>query len=91
MILAVTSWPEAGVAIAGILFVTVVLSVTIWQAFATGRMGISSKGEKAYRRLAEDAADAQRRTAAGLERAVEELTDLRQRTTELERMLKDVG
>jgi hypothetical protein len=90
MIYAVTDWTEASVAIAGIMFVTVVASVLIWQVFATGRTGLSAKRENAYRELAEDATEAQNRIAAGLEKATAELADLGQRTAELERMLKDV-
>jgi hypothetical protein len=83
-------WPEASIAIEGIAFITIVASVLIWQIFATGRTGLSAKRETAYQKLAEESAEAQNRTAAGLENAAAELTDLRQRTGELERMLKDV-
>lgn len=69
---------------------TVVASVLIWQIFSTGRTGLSAKRENAYLRLAEEATEAQKRTAATLEQAVAELSDLRLRTTELERLLKDV-
>lgn len=69
---------------------TVVASVLIWQIFSTGRTGLSAKRENAYQRLAEEATEAQKRTAATLEQAVAELSDLRLRTTELERLLKDV-
>ena len=40
---------------------------------------------------AEESAEAQNRTATGLEKTAAELADLRERTAELERMLKDVG
>ena len=69
---------------------TVVASVLIWQIFSTGRTGLSAKRENAYQRLAEEATEGQKRTAATLEQAVAELSDLRLRTTELERLLKDV-
>lgn len=69
---------------------TVVASVLIWQIVSTGRTGLSAKRENAYQQLAEEATEAQRRTAATLEQAVAELSDLRLRTTELERLLKDV-
>jgi hypothetical protein len=49
------------------------------------------KRENAYKKLAEESAEAQNRTAAGLEKTAAELADLRQRTAELERLLKDVG
>jgi len=47
-------------------------------------------GEAAYRELAEEAVAAQAKTADQLERAVAELTELRARTGELERMFKEV-
>jgi hypothetical protein len=91
MTLAATSWPEASIAIAGIAFVTIVISVLLWQIFSTGRTGLSAKRENAYQRLAEESAKAQSRTAAALESTASELAELRQRTAELERLLKDVG
>ncbi len=91
MIWAATSWAEASIGIAGIAFVTVVVSVLIWQIFSTGRTGLSAKRENAYRKLAEESTEAQERTADTLEKAAAELADLRGRTAELERMLKDVG
>jgi Tfp pilus assembly protein PilO len=91
VIWAETGWTEASIAIAGIVFVTVVVSILIWQIFSTGRTGLSAKRENAYRKLAEESTEAQQRTAATLERAVADLSDLRDRTAELERMLKDVG
>jgi Na+-transporting methylmalonyl-CoA/oxaloacetate decarboxylase gamma subunit len=90
MIFAATDWAEASIAIAGIAFVTVVASVLIWQIFATGRTGLSAKRESAYRKLAEEATEAQNRAAAGLEATAAELAGLRQTTAELERMLKEV-
>ena len=91
MIWAATSWADASIAIAGIVFVMVVASVLIWQIFSTGRTGLSAKRENAYRKLAEESTEAQERTADTLEKAVAELAELRGRTAELERMLKDVG
>ena len=91
MTLAATDWSDAAIAIAGISFVTIVVSVLIWQIFTTGRTGLSAKRENAYKRLAEESAEAQNRTASALEKAASELADLRQRTAELERLLKDVG
>ena len=84
------AWPETAVAIAGIAFVTVVLSVTIWQLLATGRAGLSARREQAYRRIAETAGDAQRTTADRLEQVCAELAQVRRQTSELERMLKQV-
>jgi hypothetical protein len=41
-VLAATDWPEAAIAIAGIAFVTIVVSVAIWQIFGTGRTAIQA-------------------------------------------------
>ena len=90
MIHAATSRADAGIAIAGIAFVTIVASVLIWQIFSTGRTGLSAKRERAYQQLAEESSEGQRRTAEALERAAAELKQLRRQTGELERMLKEV-
>ena len=90
MIWAATDWAEASIAIAGIAFVTVVVSILIWQISSTGRTGLSAKRENAYRKLAEDSAAAQHRTADQLERAIAELGELRARTGEIERLIKAV-
>ena len=91
MIVAVTdTWPQAAIAIAGIAFVTIVLSIAIWQILATGRAGLSARREQAYRKVAEDAVETQRRLSEQLETAVAELAQLRLQTGELERVLKEV-
>jgi hypothetical protein len=90
VIFAETSWADASIAIAGVAFITIVISIVVWQIFATGRTGISAKRENAYRKLAEESAEAQRRTADQLEKATSELAQPRRQTTELERVLKEV-
>lgn len=91
MTIAATSWPEAAVAVAGIVFVMVVASVVIWQVFGTGRAAITSEGQKGYRALAEEATATQTRTAQALEALTTEVGELRARTQELEKLLKEVG
>jgi len=86
-ILAATSWPDAMIASFGIVLVAVV----VWQIFGTGRTAISSKGEQGYRSLAEEATATQAKTAAALERLTDEVGELRTRTHELEKLLKEVG
>lgn len=71
--------------------IAAVVVVIIWQGMATWRARMSIARESAYRQLADDSVRAQERTADRLDRAVSELTDLRQRTAELERLLKEVG
>ncbi len=90
-ILAATSWPDAAIAIFGIVLVMVVVSVAIWQVFGTGKTAIASKSASEYRTLAEETAATQKRTAAALERLATEVGELRTRTQELEKLLKEVG
>ena len=82
---------EAFAALGFFFAVATIGSVLIWQGMTTWRARISIARETAYRQLADDAVRAQERTADRLDRAVAELTEIRQRTTELERMLKEVG
>jgi Tfp pilus assembly protein PilO len=90
-ILAATSWPDAAIAIFGIVFVTVVISVALWQVFGTGRTAIAARSAAEYRSLAEETAATQKRAAAALERLASEVGELRTRTQELEKLLKEVG
>ncbi|HSL64822.1 MAG TPA: hypothetical protein VK874_09205 [Gaiellaceae bacterium] len=91
MLVAATSWPDAIVAVAGVLGVFGLIAVIVWQVLATGRVSIATKREQAYKELAEEAAEAQARTAARLTELVSEVQELRVRATELERMLKEVA
>ncbi len=84
-------WPLAIFLIGFFISIAVVVTVIAWQFFATWRARMSVAREEAYRSLAEESTRAQHRVADRLEAAVAELTDIRQRTTELERMLKEVG
>jgi Skp family chaperone for outer membrane proteins len=88
--LAATSWPDAAIAIAVISAIAVVVSVIVWQIFATGRGAIASEGKREYRKVAEDLAAMQRDTTAELQKANEALAQLRTQTQELERGLKEL-
>jgi uncharacterized protein YpmB len=88
--LAQTSWPDASIAIVGILFVAAATTVAIWQIFATAKARMAVSREQAYKRLAEEAVQVQSKTAEELARTSAELTQIRQQTGELERMLKEV-
>jgi hypothetical protein len=85
------STSEAMAALGFFFAIASIGTVLIWQGMATWRARMSIAREAAYRQLADDAVKAQERTADRLDRAVAELTDLRQRTAELERLLKEVG
>lgn len=84
-------WPLAAFLIAMFLTIGAVIGVIVWQLFATWRAKMSVAREEAYRSLAEETTRSQQRTADRLESVVAELTDIRQRTAELERLLKEVG
>jgi hypothetical protein len=90
MILAVTEWPEAAIAIAGIAFITIVLSVLIWQAFATGRMGLAGRRDKEYRKLVDELTGVQQSTTAELQKANDALAQLRAQIAELEQGIREV-
>lgn len=84
--------------LAGITFVlvlatlgVVLLTVVIWQLFVTWRARAALAREDEYRKLAERSIATQEQIAQELARAVEGLSDVRGRVTEMERMLKEVG
>jgi Tfp pilus assembly protein PilO len=88
--LAATGWPEAAIVIASVLGLAVVISVALWQIFATGRRAIGNEGTKEYKELAEELAAMQRETTAELQKANEALAHLRSQTHELERGLEEL-
>ena len=88
--LAATSWPDAAIAIAGIGFVTVVLSVLIWQIFSTGKLGLAGRHDKEYRKLVDELSAVQRDSTAELQKANDALAQLRAQIAELEQGLKEV-
>lgn len=90
MTVAQVTWPEVSIPIVGMIFVGSIVVVMIWQTFATWRARMSVMREEAYQRLADEATQAQRKTAEELTKAVAELTELRNRASELERLMKEV-
>ena len=81
--MAATSWPDAAVAIAGVVLVLAVSVAVIAAVASTLQARMSVQREVAYRKLAEESAEAQNRTAT-------ELGELRTRTVEIERLIKAV-
>lgn len=88
--LAATSWPDAAIAMAGIAFITTVLSVLIWQIFSTGKLGLAGRHDKEYRKLVDELTAVQRDTTAELQKANDALAQLRTQIAELEQGLKEV-
>jgi uncharacterized protein YoxC len=89
-VLAVSDWPEAAIAIAGIAFLTIVLSVTIWQIFGTGRTAIAKGADKEYRKLVDELTAVQRETTGELQKANDALAHLRSQIAELEQTVREV-
>lgn len=81
---------EAAGAIGIFLFLTIVISVTIWQLAATWRAKATLAREKEYRTLAETAVRAQENTERKLTEVSERIAELHTRMESLERILKDV-
>ncbi|GIF75113.1 hypothetical protein [Asanoa siamensis] len=85
------TWQEAVMGATGVLFAGAIVVVVIVQAAATWRARMSVTREEAYRTLVEQATAAQEETARQLAAVHAELATVRDRTTALERMLKEVG
>lgn len=62
---------------------TVIILVVVWQLFATRRAHAALTRDDAYKKLAEQATEAQQKSA-------EDLADLRERIIRIETMLKEV-
>ena len=77
------SWKDAGVALAGIAFATIVGGVAVWQGMGVLRAKVAGTREADYRRLAEEAIAAQKRLS-------DDVADLRQRIMAVEKILREV-
>jgi hypothetical protein len=86
-----TSWSEALIGATAVVAVFGFLIVAVWQFAASWRARISVAREEGYRKMTEEVVAAQRQTTQALEQMAAELAGLRARTTEVERMLKEVG
>lgn len=75
----------------GAVLVTIVASVLVWQLVGAWRTRMAVGREHAYQQLVDEMAKSQRRTDTNLQRVLDELVDLRNRTAEIERVLKEVG
>ncbi len=66
------------------LMVSALILILVWQGFATYRARASVAREDTYRKLAEEAAAAQKETAAAL-------ADIRPRIAAIEKLIRDFG
>jgi hypothetical protein len=77
------SWKDAGVAISGIAFVTIVGSVAVWRGLDVLRARVAGVQMAEYKRVAEEATQAQKRLS-------DDVADLRQRMMAVEKILREV-
>lgn len=85
------TWPLSVFLVSFFVVLGSLLSVGIWQGLATWRARMSIEREAAYMRLAERSVAVEEQTAAHLATLRTELVSLRERTVEVERMLREVG
>ena len=85
------NWPLAFFMVGTTVAIATAITVFAWQGLVTWRSRMSFAREEAYRNLTEELARVQARIADSLERSNSELVELRQRTAEVERLLKEVG
>jgi hypothetical protein len=86
-----TDWSGAAIGATAVAFFFTAVIVVVWQVGASWRARISAAREESYRKLVEDAVAWQRQATVALERMAAELAELRARTAEVERVLKEVG
>jgi hypothetical protein len=77
------TWKDAGVAVAGIAFVTVVGGIAVWRGMDVLRARVAGVQQAEYKRMAEEAIQAQKRLG-------DEVADLRQRMMAVEKILREV-
>lgn len=75
----------------GLLAFTIVATIWVWQYMASSRARAFAASEDAYRTLAEEMSESQRRSAVYLEELREDVAALRPRIEEIERMIREVG
>lgn len=88
------NWQDASVAGTGILMVTVIASVLLWQIFKTAQVKLAADGraelEAQYRQSIADVTAAQQVTAARLAELSESVHDVRDRVISIDKVLKEV-
>lgn len=85
-----TEWPDAVIAAAGIAMVTAIVVVGIWQIFASWRARVSAAREEAYKDLAARFATTQEQLVAAQGRVATDLSEVKARVENIERILREV-
>ena len=84
------SWPLATMIIGLFFAIAIGVAVVVPQIFSTWRARMSIAREEAYKKLAEEAVSLQRDIAGMLDKSSKELAQIRARTEEMERLLREV-
>lgn len=85
-----TDWPEAMIATAGVLMVTAIIVIVVWQIAASWRARVSVERETAYRELAGKSATLQEQLLAEQQQVASDLSEVRARVENIERILREV-
>ncbi len=83
--------PEEFIPLAGFTALAAIFMTIAVQLGGVFRTRATSAHEAEYRRLVQEATDAQRRVSESLDRAVAEIAALRTRAESMERLLQEVG
>lgn len=70
--------------------VTVIFVVVLWQGMAVARAEIAGKQTTKYEKLAEQATNAEQKSADAQQKTAEVLEDMRTRLTAIEKLLSEV-
>ncbi len=85
-----TQWPDALIASAGIAMVTAITVVVIWQFFVSWRARVSAAREDAYRDLSARFASTQEQLVVDQGRVAADLSEVKARIENVERILREV-
>lgn len=90
-----SGWGSVIMAVGGMVLIGLLLALIIWQVFRTAQSKIvvaeTVARDEEYRKLAEQTATAQDKLASQQQRIADDMADLRERITAIERMLSEVG
>jgi len=78
------------VIIAIIIGVTIVVVVVLWQGMSVAKTEIAGKQMTEYHKLAEQAANAEKKSADAQQKTAEALEDMRARLAAIEKLLSEV-
>jgi F0F1-type ATP synthase membrane subunit b/b' len=73
-----------------IISVTVIFVVLLWQGMSIAKTEISSKQTGQYEKIAEQAVNAEQKSADAQQKTAEALEDIRTRLAAIEKLLSDV-